>query len=67
MELASQTLSGKTTIVIIVSVMDKSISLMPLVKPLDSRLEPEQWVSGTPATSSATPSPQTPPDHATTS
>ena len=41
MELASQTLSGKTTTVIIVPVMDKSIRAMPLVKPLDSRLQPE--------------------------
>ena len=38
MELATRTVSDKTNTVVIVSVMDKGIKVMPLVKPLDSRL-----------------------------
>ena len=41
MELATQPLSDKTNTVIIVLVKDNSIKFMPLVKPLDSRLQPE--------------------------
>ena len=41
MELASQTLRDKTNTVIIVPVMDKSIKVVPLVKPLDSRFQSE--------------------------